>query len=135
MAARKPAPPSDAEVAAALGPTRSLWDDLRRQLAEDAAPLNEDWVCSGAKHGWVLRLKRKDRALLYLKPLEKYFRASLALNPKAVALARARKLPAKALRMIDEAVQYPEGRAIRIEVRGPADAKLARQFAAVKLDA
>jgi hypothetical protein len=37
--------------------------------------------------------------------------------------------------MIDEAVQYPEGKAIRIDVRGPADAKLARQFAVIKLEA
>ena len=132
---KKPARPSDSAVAEALGPTLDLWNDIRHQLGRDGAPLTEEWVFSGQKHGWALRLKRKDRALLYLKPLERYFRASLALGPRAVALARARRLPALALRLIDEAVQYPEGKAIRIDIRGRMDARMALQLAAIKLEA
>jgi hypothetical protein len=132
---KKPPRPSDAVIAAALGPSRSLWDDLRHRMSRDFAPLTEEWVFSGKKHGWALRLKRRDRALLYLKPLEQYFRVSLALGPRAVQAARGEKLPAHVLRLIDEAVQYPEGKAVRLDIHDPKDIAIAIQLAAIKLDA
>jgi len=103
-------------------------------MERDFAPLTEEWVFSGQKHGWALRLKHKQRAVLYMTPLEKYFRVSLAFGPKAVQMARARKLPAHVLRLIDEAVQYPEGKAIRIEIRSTKDVSVATQLAAIKLE-
>jgi hypothetical protein len=132
--AKKPPPPSDADITAALGPARSLWDDLRHQVRRDFAPLTEDWVFSGAKHGWALRLKRGNRAVLYLKPLERSFRVSLALGPRAVEGARRSKLSAPILRLIDEAVQYPEGKAVRLEIRSPRDIRVALQLVGIKLD-
>ena len=132
--ARRPPPPSDADITATLGPSRSLWDDLRQQVCRDFAPLTEEWVFSGRKHGWALRLKRRDRAVLYLKPLEHSFRVSLGLGPRAVEGARRSKLSAPILRLIDEAVQYPEGKAVRLEIRSPRDIRVALQLVAVKLD-
>src|ERR1039457_4141318 len=107
-----PTPPSAAAIAEALGPAQRFWDDIRRRVARDFAPLTEEWVFSGQKHGWALRLKQKKRAVLYLKPFERCFRVSLALGPKAVAAAHASRLPAAVLRLVDDAVQYPEGKAI-----------------------
>ena len=103
-------------------------------MSRDFAPLAEDWVFSGQKHGWVLRLKHKRRALLYLKPMEQYFRVSLALGPRAVQAVRASSLPKRVVRLIDEAVVYPEGKAIRIDVRGPSDIRVATRLAAIKLE-
>jgi ribosomal protein L14E/L6E/L27E len=103
-------------------------------LGRDFAPLTEEWVFSGAKHGWSLRLRRKKRAVLYLKPLEQNFRVSLALGPRAVDAARTRRLSADVLHLIDEAVEYPEGKAIRFEVRGLRDIRVAIQLAAIKLE-
>lgn len=135
LSAKKSPPPSDADITAALGPSRSLWDDLRQQVSRDFGPLTEEWVFSGRKHGWALRLKRRDRAVLYLKPLEQSFRVSLALGPRAVEGARRSKLSAPILRLIDEAVQYPEGRAVRLEIRSRRDIRVALQLVAIKLDA
>ena len=132
--ATKPSPPSDAEIAAALGSSRALWDSLRDTLQRNFAPLKEEWVFSGKKHGWALRFKRRDRAVLYLKPLDQSFRASLALGPRAVEAARASRLSAPILRLIDEAVQYPEGKAVRIEIRSARDIRVALQLVALKLD-
>jgi hypothetical protein len=103
-------------------------------MGRDFAPLTEEWVFSGLKHGWALRLKHRQRALLYLKPLEQYFRVSMAFSPRAVQAAHDRKLPAHVLRLIDEAVQYPEGKAVRIEVRSTKDIRVATQLAAIKLE-
>ena len=104
-------------------------------MGRDFAPLTEERVFSGAKHGWGLRLTQKKPAVLYLKPLEQNFRIGLALVPRAVEAARARKLPASVLRLSDEAVEYPEGKAIRFGVRGPKDIHVAIQLAAIKLEA
>lgn len=104
-------------------------------MGRDFAPVVEDWVFSGQKHGWALRLKQKKRAVLYLKPLERCFRVSLALGPKAVEAARAAQLHADVLRLIDEAMQYPEGKAIRIEVHGAKDIRVAMQLARIRMEA
>jgi hypothetical protein len=102
-------------------------------MASNFGPLSEEWVFSGKKHGWALRLKRRDRALLYLRPLDQCFRASLALGPRAVQAARGEKLPAHVLHLIDEAVQYPEGKAVRLDMRDPRDIPIAIQLVAIKL--
>ena len=132
--AKRPPPPSDADITATLGPYRSLWDDLRFQVRRDFAPLTEAWVFSGRKHGWALRLKRRDQAVLYLKPLEESFRVSLALGSRAVERARRSKFSAPILQLIDEAVQYPEGKAVRLEIRSPRDIQVALQLVALKVD-
>jgi hypothetical protein len=133
--AKKPTRPSDAAIAAELGSSKSLWDDLRHQMRHDFAPLTEDWVFSGQKHGWALRLKHRTRALLYLKPLKQHFRVSLALGTRAVQAAHDQNLPAHVLRLIDDAVQYPEGKAVRIEIRDAKDVQIAIRLAAIKRDA
>ena len=132
--AKKPPPPLEADITAALGSSRDLWDELLHQVCRDFAPLTEEWVFSGRKHGWALRLKRRDRAVLYLKPLEQSFRVSLALGPRAVEGARRAQLSAPILRLIEEAPQYPEGKAVRLEIRGPKDIRVALQLAAIRLD-
>jgi hypothetical protein len=130
---KKPAKPSAATLTAALGPTRELWDDLRDQVRRDFAPVTEDWVFSGQRHGWALRLKHKQRAVLYLKPLQQCFRVSLALGPKAVDAAHNSRLPAAVIRLIDDAVQYPEGKAVRIDIHNAKDVDVALQLVAIKL--
>jgi hypothetical protein len=127
-------PPTNAEVTATLGSTASLWRDLRTRIAKGFAPIDEDWVFSGAKHGWALRLKQKKRAVVYLKPCDQYFRASFALGEKAVAAAHEAGLPASVIAVIDSADRYPEGRAVRIDVREIADIDIVERIARVKLD-
>ena len=37
-------------------------------------PVTEDWSFSGAKYGWIRRLKRKKRVVLYPTPLPQHLR-------------------------------------------------------------
>ena len=53
--------PTDDELAEALGPAISLWHELRRLIAQQFAPLTEEWVFSGKSYGWSLRLKQKKK--------------------------------------------------------------------------
>ncbi len=94
-----------------------LWQELISSLGSEFEPLAEDWVFSGKKWGWALRLKQKKRAVLYMTPARGFFLVGFALGKKAVAAARASGLPAPVLEVIDESRQYAEGRAVRLEVR------------------
>jgi len=125
--------PTAAAVAEALVGAADLWTDLKTQLASQYDPLAEDWVFSGKKWGWSLRLKHKKRAVLYLTPSTGYFYAGLALGEKAVAAANASDLPQSLLEIIDGSQKYPEGRGVRLEVRSTSDLTDVIQLAAIKM--
>ena len=129
----KAAPPEAATLAAALGPAYPWWNELREQLAVLCTPSSEQWGFSGKSTGWGLRIRRRDRIIVYLTPREGAFLASLALGERAVRAAHAGGLPAPVLALIDSARRYAEGPAVRVEVRAAADLETVRALAAIKL--
>ncbi len=113
--------PTDADVEAALGPSIGLWGALKARLALQFDPLQATWSWAGKSHGWSLRLAHRDRAILYLAPLDRRFRASLALPERAMPAALRADLPGPLREALAGAPTYPEGRAIRIEVAAERD--------------
>ena len=99
--------PTDEMVADVLVDSTELWDNLRKQIASQYDPLAEDWLFSGRKWGWSLRLKQKKRAVLYMTPSTGYFYAGLALGEKAVTAANASDLPRSLVEIING---YDDGR-------------------------
>lgn len=126
--------PTEEALASALGESYSLWQtlvaDLKHELKLDAP----EWHSSSIKLGWSLRLQLKKRNIVYLGPRKGYFVAAFALGDKAVGAAQKSKLPARVLKMIDEAKRYAEGTAVRIEVRGDEDVKVVKTLAQIKID-
>lgn len=108
--------PERGELANVLGDALSHWERLIETIRDEFEPLAEDWVFSGKKWGWALRLKQKKRAVLYMTPIVGRFMVGFALGEKAVAAAHRDKLPDEVLSVIDDAQRYAEGRAVRIEV-------------------
>lgn len=129
----QPDPPTDSELAAALGPTKALWDQLLAALADEHELVIREWNSYSRKAGWALRVKRVERNILYLSPCQGWFLASLALGDKAVQAARQGSLPPRVLRIISEARRYAEGTAVRLEVHTAADIAAVIQLAAIKL--
>ena len=125
--------PTAAAVAEALVGATDLWTDLREQVAFQYDPLAEDWVFSGKKWGWSLRLKHKKRAVLYMTPSIGFFYAGLALGEKAVAAANTSDLPQSLLEIINSSQKYAEGRGVRLEVRSAADVDNVIKLAALKM--
>jgi hypothetical protein len=113
--------PTDDEVEASLGPAIGLWTALRARLTVDFGTLSEAWAYSGKAYGWSLRLKQRDRPVVYLTPMAGRFRASLALPERAVSSALEAGLPAPIQAIVACAPTYPEGRAVRIEVASEED--------------
>jgi ketosteroid isomerase-like protein len=129
----KPNPPTDAELNAALGDAKAFWDQLIATLVEQLSLDGKEWNSYSRRAGWALRLQYRRRNIVYLSPCQGCFAASFALGDKAVAAARADKLPKSVVQIIDEAKRYAEGTAVRIEVRAAEDVAVVRKLAAIKL--
>ncbi len=125
--------PSDAEVARELGSTKPFWDRLLGTLTANCDCDGREWNSYSRKAGWSLKVKHKDRTIVYLSPSRGCFMASFALGDKAVKAAKQAELPQSALTLIAHAKRYAEGTAVRIDVHGSKDVAVVEKLAAIKL--
>lgn len=125
--------PRPAELKKVLGTSSRWWEELIDRIAADHAPIEAQWNFAGAKYGWSLRLKRKDRAVIYLTPQAGQFLVGIVLGEKAVQRAREAGLPAAILTAIDQAPRYVEGRGIRLPVKTRAGLAAIVKLAAAKM--
>ncbi len=116
-----------------LGRAKRHWDNLTAHALEADPAAKQEWKFYSARSGWTFVLRGKRRNLFYLIPSAKRFAVSFVFGEKAVKAAEQSDLPRHVIEMIKESPQYPEGRAVRLEVRTAADVKIARQLLAVKL--
>jgi hypothetical protein len=126
------AAPGARDLARVLGKRAALWWELVDGLVAAHPPLAPAWSWSGKSHGWILRLARRGKALVYLVPGEDGFAASFALRPAAHEAALAREWPATVLAALRGARQFREGRHIRIEVRKASDLAAVRTLVALQ---
>ena len=129
----KPKQPTDAELAAALGPAKATWDQLLADLAQEYGANVREWNSYSLKAGWSLRVKRKARTIVWLAPCPGAFRVAFILGDKAVLAAQEAKLPKRILKKINEAPKYPEGTGVRLEVKSSKDIATLKKLAAIKL--
>jgi len=126
--------PTGEELAAELGASQALWDQLVAELAAELDIRDQDWHSYSRKAGWALRLKRKERNIVYLSPSRGSFLASFALGYKAVQAMRASQPSRRVLKAIEEGRRYAEGTAIRVEVAGPEDVADVKKLAKAKVE-
>lgn len=127
-------PPTEAQLVAALGDSYELWQQLITDLKNEFAIDTADWHASSVKLGWSLRVQVKKRNIVYLSPRDGYFLASFALGDKAITAARKSDLSSSVLDIIVEAKRYPEGTAVRIEVRSESDLLTVKKLLKIKID-
>ncbi len=60
--------PTELQLAVVSGPTDALWHGLIAELKRDLTLDAEEWNSSSVKAGWLLRLQRKQRNIVYLGP-------------------------------------------------------------------
>jgi hypothetical protein len=130
----KPEHPSNAEIAAVLGPSARLWTELIGEVSSDVPSLTLEWkgVCVN-KYGWTLRLKQKSRNILYLSPCNGCFRVAFVLGDKAVKAAGEAHLPKAVAQALATAPHYPEGTGLRLMVHRPGELSAIRKLAQIKL--
>ncbi len=126
--------PTEKQLAAALGDCCELWQQLVADLKSEAGIDTAEWNTSSVKLGWSLRLQAKKRNIVYLGPRDGWFLASFALGDKAIAAARKSDLGAAVSLIIAESKRYPEGTAVRIEVRSESDLQTVKRLAKIKIE-
>jgi hypothetical protein len=124
--------PTEADLARALEGSFVFWNDLKKQMAATFSPLTFEWGFTSKSTGWGLRLKHKDRVILYMTPCGGYFLASLALGEKAIKAALESDLPGKVLKIIAASKKYAEGTGVRLEVKNASDVRSVKKLATLK---
>jgi hypothetical protein len=129
----KPKQPTEAELVAALGLAKPVWDQLLTDLAREFDVTVHEWNCYSPKAGWSLRVKRKGRTIVWLGPRKGAFMAAFILGDRAMLAARRNKLPQRVVQTLNEAPKYPEGTGVRLEVKSARDITTLKKLAAIKL--
>jgi len=124
--------PTAEEVIAVLGPTAAVWKELIDWLAEQNV-VDQEWKSYSPKACWSVRLKVKKRNIIYLSPCSGCFRVAFIFGDKAVAAARQADLSKSTLKLLNEALRYPEGTGLRPTVKSPKDLAAIRKLALIKL--
>jgi hypothetical protein len=127
-------PPCPSEVAAALGPTAALWNEIVNRITRDEAITAQEWkgVCTN-KYGWSLRLLHKKRNVVYLSPCAGCFRVAFVFGEKAMLAVREASFPAGVAKIISAAPKYPEGTGVRLIVKRRSDLPTIFKLAHIKL--
>lgn len=127
------AKPSSLEVATALGASIVSWTQLIEWLADTHGVLVHEWKSDSLRYGWSLRLKKKERTIVYLAPCQGCFRVSFVLGARAMEVVRQTHFPPAVEQAIREAPHYAEGTGIRLIVQQPAELLAVRTLAEIKL--
>ena len=130
----KPKQPTQAEVASALAKAGRLWDRLLADLARECGADVLEWNSYSAKAGWSLRVKKKERTIVWLAPCKGAVRVALVLGEKAVQAARQGGLPDPIADLVRVAKKYPEGRAVRLEPKTMKDLRTVVALALIKVE-
>lgn len=125
--------PEKSEVENILRTSAALWERIISHISEKFGPIKEEWVYSGKKWGYSLRLKSKKRAIVYLTPKEGYFVAGYAFGKKAVEEIMGGNFPEDLKTEVEQSPQYAEGRGVRLEVRSSEDAENIVKLAEIKM--
>ena len=125
--------PTAEEIKAALGPSAPAWNAFVSWIEQEKGVTTEEWKSYSPKHGWSLRLKRKDRTIVYLAPCDGCFHVAFVLGDRAMEATRHTRFPGKVAETIAGSPHYAEGTGVRLIVKRPADLPPIRKLAEIKL--
>ena len=129
----KPKQPTDVELAAALGPAKAVWDQLRVELDNEFGVNVHEWKSYSPKAGWSLRVQRKARTIVWLSPSKGCIHVLFIFGDKAMRAARQARFPQRIVKALNEAPKYPEGTGVRLEVKSSRDIGTLKKLATIKL--
>jgi hypothetical protein len=125
--------PVDSDLAAALGSTLKLWQQIRDHVHARFPAALDEWNYPGDKYGWSFRIKDSRRAIVHLLPRDQFFKAALVFGQKATAAVLTSTVSDDIKTALQSAKAYAEGRGIRINVQDKATAADIRTLIDIKL--
>ena len=107
-----------------LGESHFLWQDLVADLKRDLKLDGDEWNCYSVKAGLVAAAAKEETQHRVPGASHRLVSGVIYSGREGCSSCSAKsKLPARILKMIDEAKRYPEGTAVRIAVRDAKDAE------------
>jgi hypothetical protein len=123
--------PTLTEVNKALGPKKSLWEELTCFIS-DNYPIPGEWNFGGKKYGWNLWYRKSGKTLVSLYPGKGDFVAQIVLGKDQVEQALGLKLGKNVGTVLNETPQLHDGRWLFIHVKTEKDVKDVQQLLQVK---
>ncbi len=123
--------PTMTEIVTAIGSKRLLWENLTSLIA-DSYKLKSDFAFYGKNYGWALRFRKGGKALLSLYPNQESFTAQIIIGQEQADEALSLGLSKKAIKIIEDAHPYPEGRWLFIKVESEQDLNDVKKLLTVK---
>lgn len=124
-------PPTAPALAEVLGPAATVWEQVLAVAREFGADTNE-WKSYSVKTGWALRVKRKQRTMVWLAPSRGCFTVLFILGAAAIQAARESGLSLRVRKLLDNAPKYPEGTGLRMVVKTARDLSVLRRLTEIK---
>ncbi|MEG1462214.1 DUF3788 family protein [Anaerorhabdus sp.] len=125
--------PNEKMLSEALGSRKVLWDNIKKQLIAIDDNILEEWKFYSKAAGWTLVVKGGKQTLLYLIPLNGYFKINFVFGEKAVALAKSSDLPQEIIALILDAKPYMEDRSFMIDVHTDTDGEIVNKLLKIKI--
>lgn len=126
--------PTEEEVRRTLAAAAPIWERLVAHVTETCPKVTEQWNFAGAKFGWSMRLRSKERIVLYLIPQAGQVLVGIVLGPRVVAAAADADLPAAVRAALDAAPRHAEGTGLRLPVASPEELPAVFTLVALKMD-
>jgi hypothetical protein len=121
--------PPEAELHELLGRCYATFD----RVAHLSSGAREEWHCYKKGTAPILKVIDGKRTLYYVRPDRGSVHVSFLLGRRACATALSGPLPANLRAAIQSGKQFPEGRAVRLELRRLGDVAAVEALLAVKL--
>jgi len=106
--------PQDKDLEVALGSTYPLYREIFKRLVNTYDDIRPEWKHYGKKAGWLLKLFKGKRNILFIIPHEKHFAISFTFGDKAVEKVMESDLPDELKTELQNAKKYMEGRGLGI---------------------
>lgn len=110
--------PTKNDLKKALGKTFDSWQALADFTHKSYPGAKETWNFYSAKFGWSFRISDKRRVLIYMIPLERSFNVTFVFGQKATDEILISDIAESIKNELKASKIYPEGRVIRIDVKG-----------------
>ena len=124
--------PDDEALAKALGAAKGHWDGIKEHIKKNYKEMNEEWKYYSRSSGWMLVVRSGKRTLIYLIPMNGYFKTNFVFGQSATDAALASDLPAAVIKTISEARPYIEGRSFMTDVKKKEDIGVVEKLIAIK---
>lgn len=125
--------PSKQDLAEKLGSTYELWVELENFVFEKYPNGLAEWNYPGIKYGWSYRIKDKKRAIIYLLPRDKYFKAAFVFGQKATDIVLESSVSSNIKIELSQAKKYAEGRGIRVDIKNDSIISYIKMLIEIKL--